>query len=192
MSYRDTTAKLAALRGQIAELRKEMRAAQAAVEPEPVENYSFATETGPVRLADLFGDKDTLIMIHNMGASCRYCTLWADGFNGLLPHLQSRAAFVISSPDAPDKQVKFRDSRGWNFRMVSHQGGNFAAEMGYRGENGWRPGVSVFQKRNGKIVRVSDQGLGPYDDFNALWHFFDMIPGGAGDWVPQYKYGAQD
>ncbi len=188
MSYRDTTNKLAALRGQIAALREEMRKTQGAVEPEPVENYIFATAGGPAHLADLFGDKDTLFVIHNMGASCRYCTLWADGFNGILPHLENRAAFVISSPDDPEKQQKFKNSRGWKFRMVSHQGSNFAADMGYRSDKGLQPGVSVFKKQNGKVVRVSDQGLGPYDDFCALWHFFDMMPGGAGDWAPQYKY----
>ncbi len=188
MSYRDTTKRLAAMRGQIASLRDEMRKTQAAVEPEPVENYTFATQDGPVRLADLFGGKDTLFVIHNMGASCRFCTLWADGFNGVLPHLESRAAFVVSSPDAPDKQQKFKDNRGWKFRMVSHQGNNFAADMGYRTEKGFQPGVSVFRKQNGKIVRVSDQELGPYDDFCSVWHFFDMMPEGAGDWAPQYKY----
>lgn len=188
MSYSDTTKRLAELRGQIAELRKEMRAAQATVEAEPVENYTFATTDGPVRLGDLFGDKDTLFVIHNMGASCRFCTLWADGFNGVLPHLENRAAFVISSPDSPDQQRKFKDSRGWKFRMVSHQGSNFAAEMGYRANERFQPGVSVFKKQKGEIVRVSDQGLGPHDDFCSVWHFFDMLPEGAGDWSPQYKY----
>ena len=188
MSYRDTTKRLAALRGQIAQLRAEMRKTQGTVEPEPVENYTFATADGPARLADLFGDKDTLFVIHNMGASCRFCTLWADGFNGVLPHLESRAAFVVSSPDEPEKQRKFKDSRGWKFRMVSHQGSNFAADMGYKNDGRFQPGVSVFKKQNGEVVRVSDQELGPYDDFCSVWHFFDMIPGGAGDWSPQYKY----
>ncbi|HEY5210253.1 MAG TPA: DUF899 family protein [Stellaceae bacterium] len=188
MSYRETTKKLAELRGEIALLRAQMRKTQGTVEPEPVENYAFATPQGPTHLADLFGDKDTLFVIHNMGASCVNCTMWADGFNGILPHLESRAAFVVSSPDAPDSQQKFKDSRGWKFRMVSHRDTDFAAAMGYRGEKGFRPGVSVFKKQDGRIVRVSDQGLGPYDDFCAAWHFFDMIPEGAGDWSPQYKY----
>ena len=188
MAYRDTTEKLADLRARIAKLRAEMRETQAAIEPEPVGNYVFATISGPTRLADLFGDKDTLFMIHNMGASCRYCTLWADGFNGILPHLESRAAFVVSSPDEPEKQQRFKEARGWKFRMVSHRGGDFAADMGYRSERGFEPGVSVFKKNNGKIERVSDTALGPYDDFNPLWHFFDLLPEGAGDWAPQYKY----
>lgn len=188
MTYRDTTKKLAELRREIARLRAEMRETQGNVDPEPVENYVFATEDGTTKLSDLFGGKDTLFVIHNMGASCRYCTLWADGFNGVLPHLENRAAFVVSSPDDPAKQRKFKDSRGWNFRMVSHQGSSFAADMGYKNERGFQPGVSVFRKQNGRIVRVSDQGLGPYDDFCSVWHFFDMMPGGAGDWAPQYKY----
>ncbi|HEY7992560.1 MAG TPA: DUF899 family protein [Stellaceae bacterium] len=188
MTYSDTTKKLATLRAEIGRLRDKMRKTQDGVEPEPVENYSFATTNGPIKLGDLFGDKDTLFVIHNMGASCRYCTLWADGFNGVLPHLESRAAFVVSSPDDPDKQRKFKDSRGWTFRMVSHQGSNFAADMGYKDGTKFQPGVSVFKKQNGMIVRVSDQGLGPYDDFCSVWHFFDMMPGGAGDWAPQYKY----
>jgi hypothetical protein len=50
------------------------------------------------------------------------------------------------------------------------------------------PGISVFQRRNGKIVRVSDTAFGPGDDFAAIWHVFDLLPGGAGDWSPQYKY----
>jgi predicted dithiol-disulfide oxidoreductase (DUF899 family) len=188
MSYRNTTERLNELREQIAALRKEIRQTQSAVEPESVENYIFATVSGPVTLADLFGDKDTLFVIHNMGASCINCTMWADGFNGVLPHLESRAAFVVSSPDAPEKQQNFKESRGWKFRMVSHRGNNFAADMGYRSDKRFHPGVSVFKKQNGKIVRVSDQELGPYDDFCSVWHFFDMAPEGAGDWSPQYKY----
>ena len=42
--------------------------------------------------------KRDLIVIHNMGASCPYCTLWADGFNGIYDHLADRAAFVALQP----------------------------------------------------------------------------------------------
>ena len=45
-------------------------------------------------LSSLFGDRGGLIVVHNMGRDCSYCTMWADGFTGLLPHLESRAAFV--------------------------------------------------------------------------------------------------
>jgi len=189
MQYRDTTAKLAAYRKEIDGLRAKMRDLQQDVEPEAVDDYEFATADGPVRLSQLFGDKDTLIAIHNMGKSCPACTMWADGYNGLVPHVQSRAAFVITTPDDPKTQAEFARSRGWRFQMVSDQGSDFAADMGYRGEQGgWLPGVSVFQKKDGRIVRVSDQRLGPGDDFCAVYHFLDMIPGGWGDFRPKFAY----
>lgn len=189
MRYRQTAEKLSDYRQQISALRKQMRELQQSVEPEEVRDYEFATAAGKVRLSQLFGDKEHLFVIHNMGAGCPYCTLWADGFNGALPHLENRAAFILSSPDAPETQEKFKASRGWRFRMVSHRDTSFAADMGYRGENGWMPGVSVFRRYGDKILRVSDTGFGPGDDFCAIWHFFDLLPEGAGGWRPRFNYG---
>jgi predicted dithiol-disulfide oxidoreductase (DUF899 family) len=188
MPYRETTQRLAQYRQQIAALRREMRELQQSIEPETVKDYELSTAGGTVRLSQLFGGKDHLFIIHNMGASCPMCTLWADGFNGILPHLEDRAAFVVASPDEPEKQEKFKASRGWRFRMVSHQNTSFATDMGYRGADGWLPGISVFAKRGGAVVRVSDTRLGPGDDFCALWHFFDLLPEGAQGWKPKYKY----
>jgi len=183
-----TTEKLGRIREQIKDLRQQMHATQREAPPEPVEDYVFATLEGPARLSALFGDKNDLLVIHNMGRSCAYCTLWADGYNGLVPHLESRAAFVVSSPDDPAAQRSFAQSRGWRFRMVSHAGTSFAADMGYRGEHGFLPGVSAFRRQDGAIVRISDAALGPYDEFCALWHFLDMLPGGAEGWRPRFSY----
>ncbi len=188
MQYTQTSEKLAHYRHQIAELRDKMRELQQSVEPEEVTDYEFSTTDGKVPLSELFGDKEYLFVIHNMGAGCRYCTLWADGFNGILPHIENRAAFVVASPDDPLAQQKFKAARGWRFRMVSHRGTSFAQDMGYRSDNGWLPGVSVFRKRGQRIRRVSDTRFGPGDDFCPIWHFFDLLPEGADGWQPQYKY----
>lgn len=191
MSYKSTTDKLNDYRRQIGELRDKMRAAQAAIEPEAVKNYEFrGANDAAVKLSELFGEKDTLFVIHNMGASCRYCTLWADGFNGVFDHLRSRAAFVVSSPDAPEQQQAFAAGRGWRFPMVSVAGTTFAQDMGYWREGRPVPGVSVFKRAGDKIVRVSDSELSPGDDFCNVWHFLDLIPEGAAGWQPQYKYGS--
>ena len=190
MKYTESKSKIESYRQQIAALRKEMRETQAKAETQAVEDYELTDGSGPVHLSKLFGDKDELIVIHNMGANCAYCTMWADGYNGVADHLNSRAAFVVVSPDAPAAQKKFADGRGWRFRMASHKGGQFAEDMGYKSKSGgWLPGVSVFRKDGDKIVRVSDTQLGPYDDFCSVWHLFDMLPGGAGDWGPKFKYG---
>ena len=116
--------------------------------------------------------------------------MWADGLNGVLSHLEDRAAFVVSSPDSPAVQKEFADGRGWKFRMVSHAGTNFAADMGYTGEKegSFFPGVSVLKKTDSGIVRVSDTWFGPGDDFNAAPNLFDLLPEGSEDWWPKFSY----
>ncbi len=186
---RETAAKLAEHRRRIADLRQEMRALRASAEPEAVRDYAFATPQGRVCLLDLFGAKCDLIMIHNMGASCPNCTLWADGYNGIYHHLIDRAAFVVSSPDPPDVQQAFARSRGWRFPMVSHMGTTFAADMGYRSERGaWLPGISVFRMDGSGILRVSDTPCDIGDDFCAVWHLFDLIPESSTGWRPRISY----
>jgi predicted dithiol-disulfide oxidoreductase (DUF899 family) len=183
MNYQDVNGKLADYRRQIADIREKMRDTLAEVEPEEVKDYAFTTIDGSVRLSELFGEHEDLIVIHNMGAACSACTLWADGYNGIHQHVVSRAGFVVSSPDRPGVQHQIAQSRGWKFPMVSHADTSFAADMGYvSAKGGWTPGVSVFRRDGDAIVRVSNAGFSPGDDFCTLWHFFDMVPGGIGDW----------
>jgi predicted dithiol-disulfide oxidoreductase (DUF899 family) len=137
-----------------------------------------------VRLSQLFGDQRYLFVIHNMGRGCEYCTIWADGFNGVLPQLQSRAAFVLVSPDSPADQARFAAARGWRFPLVSHQGTTFAADMGYAPNGKWLPGISVFRKEGELIVRVADSEFDVGDEFCVVWPLFDLIPEELGTWSP--------
>ena len=190
MNYPETSAQLAEYRRQIADLRDRMREVRAAAEPEEVPDYVFTNSVGSVLLSGLFGDKADLIVIHNMGTSCPACTMWADGFSGIYHHLASRAAFVVSSPDTPAVQKDFTAGRGWRFPMVSHANTNFAADMGYRSESGgWLPGVSSFRRGGNRVLRVSDSRFEAGDDFCSLWHIFDLLHGGPGDWQPRFRYG---
>lgn len=188
MNYSDTTRALADYRRQIRDLRVKMRKLQTTIEPQRIDDYEFATPDGKVRLSALFEGDDTLIVIHNMGAGCPYCTLWADGFNGSYAHLRNRAAFVVSSPDSPDRQRQFAESRGWKFPMVSVQGNSFPQDMGYWADGHPMPGVSVFKRDGAGIVRVSDTSFSPGDDFCHVWHIFDLIPEGPAGWQPRYRY----
>jgi predicted dithiol-disulfide oxidoreductase (DUF899 family) len=198
MAYADTMAALTAKRQALLTLHEEIRTLQQRVEPQPVEDYLFEGWEGPVKLSELFGDKRDLFVIHNMGTTCRYCTMWADGFNGVYEHLADRAAFVLSTPNTPDVQQQFARARGWRFPMVSQVRNTFARDMGYRLDRGddfgedtsrWVPGVSAFQKRDGGVVRVSDTDLGPSDDFCSVWHLLDMLPEGPAGWEPKFRYG---
>jgi predicted dithiol-disulfide oxidoreductase (DUF899 family) len=196
MTYAETKAALDEKRAEIGRIRQEMRVLLAAAEPQEVRDYELSGWEGPVRLSQLFAGKKDLILIHNMGRECSSCTMWADGFNGVYDHLASRAAFVVSSPNAVEVQKAFAASRGWRFPMVSHAGTSFAKDLGYyhpgTGEaehGGWWPGVSAFRQEGGKILRMSDTELGPLDDFCVYYHLMEMIPGGDANFVPKYSYG---
>ncbi|HVO48249.1 MAG TPA: DUF899 family protein [Steroidobacteraceae bacterium] len=189
MKYEAATERMAAYRKQIGETRRKIREIQAQIEPQTVSDYEFRTMTGSVKLSQLFGSHRDLMVVHSMGKACPGCTLWADGYNGIHRHVVTRAAFVVSSPDAPDVQQEFAASRGWVFPMVSHMGTSFAADMGYRSPSGgWRPGMSVFRLEGERILRVSDVEWGPGDDFCTLWHLFDLLPEGPAGWSPKIQY----
>ena len=189
MRYEDATERLREVRGRIAELRNELREVQSKIEPAEVQDYRLTAADGkPIQLSELFGDREHLFVVHNMGRSCSYGTMWADGFNGVIDHLENRAAFVVSTPDSPETQRKFAESRGWSFRMVSHEGTSFASDLGYRRDESWWPGVSVFQRDGDRIVRVSDTEFGPGDDFCSVWPLLELLPEGPEGWQPKFKY----
>jgi predicted dithiol-disulfide oxidoreductase (DUF899 family) len=185
-----TSAALAKAEAALERARRTVTRLRRAPALEPVEDYLFKDHAGKaVRLFALFKGKPELILVHNMGSHCRYCTLWADGFTGLLPHLRDRAAFAVESADSPAHQGKFYAGRGWNFPMVSSQGTDFKRAMGFADRQGNpSPGVSVFVRREGKLYRSAKDNFGPGDDYCAAWHFFDLLPGGAKGWEPQYRY----
>ncbi len=173
---------LVAQQEKLAELKRQLPRKE-------VDDYTLSGPDGPVKLSQLFGDKADLVVIHNMGKGCRYCTLWADGFNGVIPHLENRAAFVVCSPDSVETQQQFGESRGWKFSMVSGHGSSFIEDMGFRGEKSWMPGVSTFHRgADGKIFRVAKAPFGPFDPFSGIWHLFALLADGVHDWEPKYKY----
>ena len=90
-----TAQRIAELQQQIFELTGELGTLLKQSPRTEVPNYSFASGEGEVSLLELFADKDTLLAIHNMGQGCRYCTVWADGFNGFLPHLESALSVAL-------------------------------------------------------------------------------------------------
>jgi predicted dithiol-disulfide oxidoreductase (DUF899 family) len=154
-----------------------------------VSEYTLQGLRGPVKLSALFGSKNDLIVIHNMGKGCRYCTLWADGFNGVWEHVANRAGFLLVSPDPPDVMRQFAASRGWKFPIASGHGSTFIEDMGFRGERNFRPGVSTFQKEaDGRLWRIARSSFGPFDSFCSVWHLMALLADGVNDWEPKYQY----
>ena len=145
---------------------------------------------GEVRISELFGEHDDLILSFNMGTFCAYCTLWADEANGVLDHLQRRAAFVVVSPDDPQTQQTFAKSRGWRFVMLSHGESTLAVDEGFAQHDGegftnLMPGLVTVRREGEGLRRTGRTFYGPGDSFCSVYHFFDMLEGGHGGWEPR-------
>lgn len=178
-----------ALEQQIYELNTKLVALRKANgDDSEVPNYTFQTQNGDTTLLELFGDNDKLLMIHNMGQGCRYCTLWADGFNGFLPHLESVMSVVLVSKDAPDVQRRFANGRGWRFRLASHSGGDYIREQSVQEKQGNMPGAVVYERAGDKILRKNRCVFGPGDLYCSMWSLLGLAGLSAGEWTPQYSY----
>jgi predicted dithiol-disulfide oxidoreductase (DUF899 family) len=158
----------------------------------------------PVRLSELFEQPDhTLVLMHFMygkkqQAPCPMCTLWADGYDGIVPHLRQRVSFaVLVAGDAGDFSAYAR-SRGWRYlRVVSAADSDLKRQLGFEDEEGAQfPGVSVFRRRDdGSLVHVHSVSAMPapgqfrgMDLLSPFWHFLDLTPEGRGDFMPRRSY----
>lgn len=160
-------------------------------EPKAIEDYTFKSKEGKdIKLSSLFGDSNELMIIHNMGKGCAYCTLWADEYNGVYHHLSNRVPFVVESADDSATMAEFAESRNWNFPIVSSKENSFKKDLDFEYDNGGpRPGVSVLIKdESGQLFVKTSTRFGPGDNYCSVWDYFDLLPGGSGDWRPKFSY----
>lgn len=145
-------------------------------------DYEFTSlDGGKIKLSEMFGDKKNLFVIHNMGKGCSYCTMWADGINGMYKYLEGRgkSAFALMSGDDLETHREFKISKGWTFTSYSAKENDFTKEMGFRSpdDKHFWPGVSVFEKtEDGKIRRINKEWFGPTDPYCPVWHFLELLP----------------
>ncbi len=179
---------IAKLEQQIFELTVELNKLRKSNAGDDVKNYKFATIDGETDLLSMFGDKERMLLIHNMGQGCRYCTLWADGFNGFLKHLESAMSVVLVSKDPPELQRQFANSRDWRFRLASHGGGEYIREQTVMDGAENMPGAVVYERDGNKITRKNSCVFGPGDLYCSAWGLLGLAGLGDGDWTPQYAY----
>lgn len=170
--------KIQALQMEMYQHHAKIQVLRKGLEPEVVKDYRFIRSADEaVRLSELFEEHDTLILVHNMGRQCSFCTAWADGYSGIYDLLKEHTAFVVSSPDVPAIQAEKKAARGWKFPMVSLGDNFFAADMGFQIEGGYQPGVSVFTlDSDGLFKRTWSAPFGPSDHYGVLWHSLELLP----------------
>lgn len=167
---------------QLGELTAQIDRLRARDRNEQVVDYAFRDWRGDsVRLSQLFEDQENLIVVFNMGAQCDYCTMWADGINGILPYLKKFSAVVVASPDPIEVQKDIASRHEWKFRMVSAEGTPFFAEMGFTDPKDASPlpGTSTFRlDEGGSVRRYARAYFGPHDKFCPVYSFLDLLPRG--------------
>ena len=154
-----------------------------------VKNYEFTTTNGKVSLLEMFEDKDQLFVIHNMGKGCRYCTLWADGLNGFLPHLESQFSVYLVSKNTPDDMRRMANERGWRYKLASHGGGAYIKEqsVGSEGQDNY-PGMVCYEKKGDKIFKKNITAFGPGDLFCSFWNILSLAGQNPETFTPQFSY----
>jgi predicted dithiol-disulfide oxidoreductase (DUF899 family) len=179
---------------EIAALRKEQIAISKSEGLKEVENYSIRDKEGnTVSLSDIFLHHDELIVIHNMGKSCVYCTLWADGLSSSTPHFLDRCGFALVSPNDYQTMAAFASSRDWKFPYYSGAETSFITDMGFSlqtedGKTRYTPGFTSFLKKDNKIFRVACDLFGPGDFYSPIWHMMDMLYYEEKVWSPKFGY----
>jgi predicted dithiol-disulfide oxidoreductase (DUF899 family) len=94
-------------------------------------DYIFDTDEGSASLADLFGGRSQLLIYHFMfgpeyTAGCPACSSIADGFNGVVVHLENHDVAMWAVSRAPlEKLQAYRERMGWSFPWASSYGSDF-------------------------------------------------------------------
>ena len=121
--------------------------------------YQFDTLEGSVSLVDLFKGRSQLIVYHFMfgpdyKAGCPSCSAIADGFNGVVTHLENHDVAFSAVSRAPLAKLQAYEQRmGWSFSWASSHDRDFnfdfnasvteqqqregTVEYNYRREKAW-------------------------------------------------------
>ncbi len=176
------------LETEIYDLTLKLEKLRADSKPVAIKNYTFKDMNGSTTLLNLFGSKKILFVIHNMGQACRYCTTWADGFNGFLPHLESEFAVALLSKDSPELQRQFANERGWRFRMASHADTDYMKENNVTAEGSNSPGIVCYVREGDQILKKNSSAFGPGDQFCSIWNILSLAGVGEASFTPQFSY----
>ncbi len=160
----------------------------------------------PVRLSELFEDPaHTLVLMHFMYGKqqekpCPMCTLWADGYDGIVPHLRQRVSFAVLVAGDAGAFAEYARSRGWrHLRIVSAARSDLKRRLGFEDEAGAQlPGASVFRRdAGGGVLHTYSVSASPrpgefrgMDLLSPFWSFLDLTPEGRGDFLPKRSYPA--
>jgi predicted dithiol-disulfide oxidoreductase (DUF899 family) len=170
-------------------------------------DYRFEGERGPVRFADLFGDKQTLVVYSYMFGPqrerpCPMCTSLLSAWDGEARDVEQRVELAVVARSPIERLVAFKKERCWrNLKLYSDTTGEFSRDYhALTSEGGDDAAFNVFTRRDGTIRHfwsgemgfdTADPGQDPRGapDLMPIWTILDSTPEGRGtDWYPKLEY----
>src|SRR5262245_27650623 len=175
---------------------------------EVIGDYRFQCDRGLLSFADLFGDKETLVVYSYMFGPererpCPMCTNLLGGWEGNAADIDQRIALAVVARSPLERLNKWKQERGWkNLKLYSDVNGNYSRDYhGLLPDGTEIPSLNVFTRRDGAIRHfwggsdmtgdTSYPGQYPpgAPDPAPLWNVLDMTPEGRGsDWYPKLNY----
>lgn len=171
-------------------------------------DYRFQGERGPKNFAELFGDKQTLVVYSYMFGPererpCPMCTNLLGGWEGNGADIQQRVALAIVARSPIERLLRWKQERGWkNLPLYSDVNGDYSRDyFGVLPDGSEIPSLNVFTRRDGEIRHfwsgsdmtsdTADPGQDPRGapDPAPLWNVLDLTPEGRGTgWYPKLDY----
>ena len=170
-------------------------------------DYRFESEQGPVGIADLFRDKQSLVIYSYMfgpqrARPCPMCTSLLSAWDGETRDIEQRIALAVVARSPIERLVAFKQERGWrNLRLYSDTSGEYSRDYHALTANGGDDAAyNVFTRRDGPIRHFwggemgsdnADPGQDPRGapDLMPIWTILDSAPEGRGtDWYPKLDY----
>lgn len=170
-------------------------------------DYRFEGERGPASFADLFGDKQTLVVYSYMFGPqrerpCPMCTSLLSAWDGEARDVEQRVALAVIARSPIERLAAFKKERGWrNLKLYSDTTGEFSRDYhALTAEGGDDAAFNVFTRRDGTIrhfwsgemgFESADPGQDPRGapDLMPIWTILDATPEGRGtDWYPKLEY----
>ena len=130
--------------------------------------YTFATETGPRTLPELFEGRSRLLIYHLMfgedwEVACPGCSSLADGLSGTVSHVNDRDVTLLCMSQAPlEKLVAFKEAREWSVPWVSAHGSDFLFDYGFAFRREEMSGIVREEFDMGELLREAPQWLRDY------------------------------
>ena len=173
------------------------------------QDYVFDEDGEEVRLSELFGDHDTLVVYSFMfpralddDSPCPSCSSILDSLDGASRHLTQRVGLAVVAKAQSPRLRDYARHRGWrHLRLLSSAANDFNRDyFGERPDGAQIPILNVFTRRDGEIRHFwgseladapSEPGQEPrlVDFIWPIWSVLDVTPEGRGtDWSPQREY----